>query len=422
MANSELVVKEKVKKPRIPPFDPVGAEWQLNQCREFGLPFKQFLHSGDRKVKAGHPKDIVRIQGWHDHDPAMLDSSVQVSAERLFINHLNNTHYEIVKDVHAPAIEGSAVCQRQSLQALPSDTLLAAEFAQQMKRSAAGRGESVKSVPRKTLCQWVAPHLPPERSVTVEKKLLATVWLLANKETYRGVADRFGMNKGGLHRIVMTVCQVLTELRGKTRTRDVIQWPQRCDLARLAGKLAARAGFPDVVGAIDGTYIKIPGTRDENRDAYICRKGFPAMHLQVVCDKDLLFLDVFTGYAGSVHDSRVFRNSDLRGVLESDASKLPPEYHMIGDSAYPLRDCLLVPFRDNGHLTPVETAYNRAQARTRVDVCDDLLCAAKRHNVERAIGLLKGKFRRLKDLDMTNIREVPMFIFTACVLHNFIII
>ncbi|XP_070183209.1 uncharacterized protein [Littorina saxatilis] len=112
---------------------------------------------------------------------------------------------------------------------------------------------------------------------------------------------------------------------------DVIQWPPKCDLARLAGKWAARAGFPGVVGAIDGTYIKIPGTRD----AYICRKGFPAMHLQVVCDKDLLFLDVFMGYTGSVHDSRVFPNSDLHGVLESDASKLPPEYHMIGDSAYP---------------------------------------------------------------------------------------
>ncbi|KAK7097602.1 hypothetical protein V1264_004551 [Littorina saxatilis] len=133
------------------------------------------------------------------------------------------------------------------------------------------------------------------------------------------------------------------------------------------------------------------------------------MHLQVVCDKDLLFLDVFTGYTGSVHDSRVFPNSDLHGVLESDASKLPPEYHMIWDSAYlSLRKYLLVPFRDNGHLTPVETAYNRAQARTRVDV-------------ERAIGLLKGKFRRLKDLKMTNIREVPMLIFSACVLHNFII-
>ncbi|KAK7092305.1 hypothetical protein V1264_008069 [Littorina saxatilis] len=108
---------------------------------------------------------------------------------------------------------------------------------------------------------------------------------------------------------------------------------------------------------------------------------------QVVCDKDL-FLDVFTGY-----DSRVFRNSDLVGV----ASNLPPEFHVIGDSAYPLCDYLLVPFRD------------KAQTRTRVDV-------------ERAIGLLNEKFRRLKDLDMTNIREVPTFIFSACVLHNFIIL
>ena len=62
---------------------------------------------------------------------------------------------------------------------------------------------------------------------------------------------------------------------------DVIQWPRAADYPKLADKWQARAGFPGVIGAIDGTYIKTTGTRSEQRDAYICRKGFPAMHLQV---------------------------------------------------------------------------------------------------------------------------------------------
>ena len=49
----------------------------------------------------------------------------------------------------------------------------------------------------------------------------------------------------------------------------------------LAEKWKHPAGFPGVVGAVDGTYIKIPGLQGEHRDAYICQKGFPAMHLQV---------------------------------------------------------------------------------------------------------------------------------------------
>jgi len=33
--------------------------------------------------------------------------------------------------------------------------------------------------------------------------------------------------------------------------------------------------------------------------------------LQAVCDAELRFLDCFAGFAGSVGDRRVFRNSDL---------------------------------------------------------------------------------------------------------------
>jgi len=118
---------------------------------------------------------------------------------------------------------------------------------------------------------------------------------------------------------------------------------------------------------------------------------------------------VDTGNVGSVHDSRVFRTSSLQQVLESVDGRLPAQYHLLGDSAYPLRDYLLVPFRDNGHLSRTEVKFNVAHSKTRCDV-------------ERAIGLLKGKFRRLKDLDMTATDYIPHVIFACCVLHNFIIL
>ena len=45
------------------------------------------------------------------------------------------------------------------------------------------------------LQQLLAPHLH-SRQVAVEKKLLASLWLLGNKESFRGVADLFDFNKG----------------------------------------------------------------------------------------------------------------------------------------------------------------------------------------------------------------------------------
>ena len=128
----------------------------------------------------------------------------------------------------------------------------------------------------------------------------------------------------------------------------------------------------------------------------------------MVCDKNLSFIHVHTGNAGSVHDSRVLRTSDLMRHLESEEGRLPPEYHLLGDSAYPLKEFLMVPFRDNGHLSDVQRNYNIVHSKARV-------------YVEHAIGLLKGKFRRLKDLDMAKVTEVPYVIFACCVLHNFVI-
>jgi len=80
------------------------------------------------------------------------------------------------------------------------------------------------------------------------------------------------------------------------------------------------------------TYIVMTGKTGPQRDAYICRKGFPALHAQIVCDSNLKILDITTGYPGSAHDARVFKNSKLYQHL----SNIPQNYHLLEDSVYPL--------------------------------------------------------------------------------------
>lgn len=62
---------------------------------------------------------------------------------------------------------------------------------------------------------------------------------------------------------------------------------------------------------------------------------------------------------GRVHDARVFHQSDIYQALNRDYNALlDQDYHIIGDSAYPLMRNLLTPFRDNGHLNEDEIRYN----------------------------------------------------------------
>lgn len=46
------------------------------------------------------------------------------------------------------------------------------------------------------------------------------------------------------------------------------------------------------------------------------------------------------------------------------------------------------------------------------------MVSQKRQVIERAFALLKGRFRRLKYLDMSRLDLIPFFIMAACVLHN----
>lgn len=106
-----------------------------------------------------------------------------------------------------------------------------------------------------------------------------------------------------------------------------------------------------------------------------------------------------------MHDQRVFRLSEVQSYL-GDVSKFPEDCHLIGDCAYKLHDNLLVPYRDNGHLTERQRNYNFCHASARIVI-------------ERAFGLLKGRFRSLlTTLAMNKVSLIPKHIIACCVLHN----
>lgn len=91
---------------------------------------------------------------------------------------------------------------------------------------------------------------------------------------------------------------------------------------------------------------------------------------------------------GRVHDARVFRSSVIfQRITDRNNPLISDDQHIIADLAYPLLQNLMTPFRDNGHLTADKVRFNTSLSRIR-------------SVIERAFGRLKGKFRRLKYLDI----------------------
>ena len=70
------------------------------------------------------------------------------------------------------------------------------------------------------------------------------------------------------------------------------------------------AGFPNVIGAIDGPHITIK-TPQVNREDYFNKKQNHSINLQGVVDAAGKFIDLSTGWHGNTHNARVLRLSSL---------------------------------------------------------------------------------------------------------------
>lgn len=160
--------------------------------------------------------------------------------------------------------------------------------------------------------------------------------------------------------------------------------------------------MPNVIGCIDGTSIPIRTPANKIKSTYANRHDLLSITLQGVCDYKKKFLDVFTGLPGKIHDARVFALSDLSNNLKSLCGK---KFHLLGDGAYPIREWLIVPFKDYGRLTESQKNFNKKFCSTRV-------------LIENTFGLLKCRFRQLLYLDIHSVDKITKFIISKCVLHN----
>ncbi|XP_050337927.1 uncharacterized protein LOC126764177 [Bactrocera neohumeralis] len=165
--------------------------------------------------------------------------------------------------------------------------------------------------------------------------------------------------------------------------------------------------FPFVLGCVDGMHVRIQQPKTDSI-SYYNRKGQYSVVEQAIADSKMRFTDVFAGYPGRCHDASIWRNSPIRQAIINKTLKISPQYHLLGDGAYPLETFLMVPYKDNGYLTQEQKRFNYVLSSTRVII-------------EQAFGILKKKFRILNYLEIQNLILAKHIIMACMVLHNFII-
>ncbi|XP_024875155.1 putative nuclease HARBI1 isoform X1 [Temnothorax curvispinosus] len=233
--------------------------------------------------------------------------------------------------------------------------------------------------------------------ITAEKHILCYLWFVGHESaSYRDVADRFGVTISCLHTIITRVTQFIMTL-----APNVIRYPTAVEKEESATYFLQEKGFPGVIGAIDGSHIRIDKPM-EDPDSYINRKSYFSIHMQGTVNHKMKFIDVFIGYPGSVHDARVLKNSTIYADLRQLCGD---NYILLGDSAYPCLSQLIVPYKDNGHLTRRQRTFNQKLSSSRVII-------------ENAFGCLKQRFRQLYHFKLRDIVRMVHVIHACCVLHN----
>ncbi|KAK7095731.1 hypothetical protein V1264_005102 [Littorina saxatilis] len=210
------------------------------------------------------------------------------------------------------------------------------------------------------------------------------------------VGDIFGIDKTTVSRIIEKVSRAFS-----VRLNEFVRLPTPLQEAdQTIAKFYQKADFPNVVGCIDCTHVQILAPT-ENEHVYVNRKGRHSINVQLVCDADLIIINCVVNWPGSVHDSRILRESNIFQLFETLPRPIPGI--LLGDAGYPLKEWLMTPFTDPQ--TREKERFNGSHCSTR-------------STIERTNGVLKKRWHCLHSQLRYDPPRACRIIMACIVLHN----
>ena len=224
---------------------------------------------------------------------------------------------------------------------------------------------------------------------------------------YEVIGQKFHISKGATKYCIKRVLIAVLSMRD-----SFIIWPNAEERQRIAESFLGLHGFPNCIGAIDGTYVGLCERPSWCGQDYYNRKCFYGVQAQIICDHNGRILDIYSGWPSSVHDNRVWRNSS---IYKNPTSYFSNGQYLVSDSALTSSTYIVPAFKCGPglSLTRGQEHFNFKLSQARI-------------KIEHVNGLLKERFPILKRMNVkinTNrdVLKVLRIIIACGILHNFLL-
>ena len=253
--------------------------------------------------------------------------------------------------------------------------------------------------------------LTPSRGICTKEALAMFLWACGPPESLRQLKNRFGHSLETVSRkfseVLYCICRLAVHI---IRPKD----PQFRTIHRKLQEARFWPHFNDCIGAIDGTHIPVTVPKSE-LPKYVGRHHYSSQNVMAVCDFDMRFTFVVTGWPGSAHDTRVFL--DTLVTYKKNFPHPPQGKYYLVDSGYPNRKGYLAPYKGQRYHVPEWQHGRRPVGLKKVF---NYHHASLRNVIERSFGVLKMKWRILLKVPSFPVNKQSQIIVACMTLHNFI--
>ena len=125
-----------------------------------------------------------------------------------------------------------------------------------------------------------------------------------------------------------------------SRHATFIKMPSKAEAINIANEMFQKYGIHGVIGAVDGTHLHISKPLSSGPvlpERFFNRKGYYSINCMGVCDNQNRIRYWTNRHAGSAHDARIYSESHLKVILESQYEAECPLY-LLGNSNFSFLD------------------------------------------------------------------------------------